>query len=364
MDEGDDEAETEIITDADEAVPDDEITHGDSTKRCKGKNVKQKRRQRSGEMGWDTLSNKKPSKKPKVEPGDSCSSKMQSSSGSSRDGLTPNRRSNRLQKRTQEEKLSSRFTYPTEKDICDGKDDSGDDRSTDSDGRLTVKENMNTYQTPVFDTSNKKKTSDVFAISPEKAPHSEEEKNDQPVKFNPFKKFRVLTPREDVQCESDSSQDSQHMTPKRGKDSESDLFDYSSSQEKMNCSSLKNVRKTKSASTVRDFPLFAQIEKEVDEEQEPPCLEVRVAAGNKGAPRRSPRKRQKRDPEPEPEVIAACEGSSTSTGRLLRILRVALNCYPIVLSISFQHQQFHEQGVLWYSREEHNAISEAGQGLF
>ena len=159
VDEGDDDAETEIITDVDEAVPGDKVIHSDSSKHYKGKKEKQKRRRRSGELGWDTLS----SKKPKVEPGDSCSSKTQSSSGSSRDGLTPNRRSNRLQKRTQEEKLSSRFTCPTEKDVCDDKDDSGDDKSTDSDRRLTVKENMNTYQTPVFDTLNllKEKTSDL-----------------------------------------------------------------------------------------------------------------------------------------------------------------------------------------------------------
>ena len=41
----------------------------------------------------------------------------------------------------------------------------------------------------------------------------------------------LLKPREDVECESDSSQESRPMSPKREKKSAAEMFDYNSSQE-------------------------------------------------------------------------------------------------------------------------------------
>ena len=103
VDEGDDEAETEIITDADEAVADDVESTGVACGSANGgkeqKKKKKRRRSGGGGGGEDRSSGDKlSSKKPKVGPSQSSSIKTQSSSGSSNLHLTPLRKFNRHQK--------------------------------------------------------------------------------------------------------------------------------------------------------------------------------------------------------------------------------------------------------------------------
>ena len=168
--------------------------------------------------------------------------KSKSSPGSSPLGLTSEPKSKRLQNKSPEEKLSSMFTCtPVKEDANSSQEDSekgalrsfrrqksnsfqDDDNDRDSN---SSQENRNTHQTPAID-KGRGKASDVFRTSPEKVQKDEMEKG---TKFNPFKMFNVLKPREDVECESDSSQESRPMSPKREKKSAAEVFDYNSSQE-------------------------------------------------------------------------------------------------------------------------------------
>ena len=139
-------------------------------------------------------------------------------------------------------------------------------------------ENRNTNQSEAFD-ARRAKDSDVFRTTPEKAPPGKK------AKFNPFQQFEVLKPREDVQCESDSSQDSKPSTPKKKTES-AEVIDVNSSQESTaKKSALRTFRKQKS----NPMELFSQIDKEA-EDDEPPTLEVRPGPGKRGTPKKSPRK--------------------------------------------------------------------------
>ena len=147
--------------------------------------------------------------------------KSKSSPGSSPLGLTSVPKSKRLQNSSQEDSEKGALRSFRRQKSNSFQDDDNDRDSNSS------QENRNTHQTPAID-KGRGKASDVFRTSPEKVQKDEMEKG---TKFNPFKMFNVLKPREDVECESDSSQESRPMSPKREKKSAAEVFDYNSSQE-------------------------------------------------------------------------------------------------------------------------------------
>ena len=185
-------------------------------------------------------------------------------------GLTSFQKSKKLQNESpKEEKLSSVFACTSVKQ------DDDDQYQTDED---SSQENRNTNQSEAPD-ARRAKASDVFRTTPEKAPPGKK------AKFNPFQQFEVLKPREDVQCESDSSQDSKPSTPKKKTES-AEVIDVNSSQESTaKKSALRTFRKQKS----NPMELFSQIDKEA-EDDEPPTLEVRPGPGKRDTPKKSPRK--------------------------------------------------------------------------
>ena len=72
---------------------------------------------------------------------------------------------------------------------------------------------------------------------------------------------------------------------------------------------------------LNSLQVFSQIEKEADDDDEPPSMEVRVGPGKKRSPRKSPRKRKVPDLVKAPTVTAAAdEEPSTSTGECQTML--------------------------------------------